>query len=93
MATRTVNEQEDLIARYIEENPDKPGIANARLIEEGVPVWALIGYLPAVDGSAEQVAADYDIPLEAVEAALAYYEAHRSLIDARIEANRIPGND
>lgn len=79
----------DLIARYIEENPTKPGSADARLIGYGVPVWALIGYLPAVGGQARKVAADYDLPVEAVEAALAYYEQHRAVIDARIAANRV----
>jgi uncharacterized protein (DUF433 family) len=78
-----------LIARYIEENPAKPGPADARLIGYGVPVWALIGYLPAVGRRAQSVAADYDLPLEAVEAALAYYKQHQSAIDARLAANRI----
>jgi uncharacterized protein (DUF433 family) len=78
-----------LIARYIEENPAKPGPADARLIGYGVPVWALIGYLPAVGHRARNVAADYDLPPEAVEAALAYYKRHRAVIDARIAANRV----
>ncbi|MGH2584285.1 MAG: DUF433 domain-containing protein [Dehalococcoidia bacterium] len=88
MKKQTVD-QEDLIARYIEENPAKPGPADARLVGYGVPVWALIGYLPAVGNRARQVAADYDLPLEAVEAALAFYGRHQAVIDARIAANRV----
>jgi uncharacterized protein (DUF433 family) len=81
--------QEDLIARYIEETPAKPGAADARLAGHGVPVWALIGYLPAVSNRTRQVAVDYDLPMEAVEAALAYYKLHEAVIDARIAANRV----
>ena len=51
-----------LIARYVEENPAKPGPADARLIGYGVPVWVLVGYLPAVGHRAREVAADYDLP-------------------------------
>jgi uncharacterized protein (DUF433 family) len=34
-----------------------------------------------------QVARDYDVPVEAVEAVYAYYQRHRPVIDARIAAN------
>jgi hypothetical protein len=34
------------------------------------------------------VAADYAIPLEAVEAAIAYYRQHTEVIEARLAANR-----
>jgi uncharacterized protein (DUF433 family) len=78
-----------LIAGYIEENPAKPGPADARLIGYGVPVWALIGYLSAVGHRARDVAADYDLPMEAVEAALAYYKHHQAVIDARLAANHV----
>ena len=40
-----------------------------------------------VAGDPLRVAEDYEVPLEAVEAALAYYELHRYLIDARIALN------
>lgn len=76
-----------LLAQYIEPNPHKPGLAEARLRDYGISVWALIGHLHTVKGDVMQVAADYDIPLAAVEAALAYYEQHKSLIDARLESN------
>ncbi len=78
----------DLICRYIELNPHRPGLDEARLKDFGVAVWALVGHLPAVDGNIAQVAHNYGVPLEAVEAAMAYYDRHRAIIDARITANR-----
>jgi uncharacterized protein (DUF433 family) len=81
----------DWISQYIDLNPYRPGLDEARLKEFGVPVWALIGYLPAVGGAVNRVAADYELPVEAVEAAIAYYHQHRSLIDARVAANSVEG--
>ncbi len=80
--------EDALIAQYIESNPHRPGREEARLRDYGVAVWALIGYLPAVGHDVNQVAHDYGVPPEAVEAARAYYQRHRALIDARIAANR-----
>jgi uncharacterized protein (DUF433 family) len=79
-----------LIARYVEDDPDRPGPANARLADSGVPIWALIGYLHAAAcGDEAQAAADYRVPAEAVRAAVAYYERarNRPLIDALIALN------
>ncbi len=76
-----------LIQHYLEPNPQKPGIDEVRLKEYGVPVWALIGHLPAVGGDHVLLARDYDVPVEAVEAAYRYYLRYRSIIDARIAAN------
>jgi uncharacterized protein (DUF433 family) len=84
---------EDLITQYIELNPHRPGLDEARLKSYGVAVWALIGYLPAVGNDVSQVAHDYDVPVEAVEAAIAYYRRHRPLIDARIAANSAKFDD
>ena len=75
------------IAEYIEPSPHYPGIDEARLKGYGVAVWALIAHLPAVGGDLARVAAAYDVPQKAVEAAYAYYQRHRALIDARIAAN------
>jgi len=77
------------IERYIEPHPSKPGISYARLTtDRHVPVWALIGHLDVVDGDVDQVAHDYGIPREAVDAALAYYKRHKASIDARLVLNR-----
>lgn len=79
--------------------PDKhrPGADRARLIAEHVPVWALIGHAGALAGTTEpdavsdevlsQVAFDYDISFEAVQAAMLYYREHRCAINTLLEAN------
>jgi len=78
----------ELITRYIEKDPRRPSLANARLIDSGVPIWALIGhYNQAVGQDLERVAADYEIPLAAAKAALAFYREHTAIIDDRIAAN------
>jgi uncharacterized protein (DUF433 family) len=75
------------IARYIAPDSLGRGVEEARLARYGVPIWALIGHMRAIDGTSEQVAFDYDIPLDVMKAALAYYKLHRHAIDARIAAN------
>ncbi|MGH2352853.1 MAG: DUF433 domain-containing protein [Chloroflexota bacterium] len=80
-------EVQTLIDRWIESNPHKPGKANARVRNYGVSVWALIGHAQAISGDSAQVASDYDLPREAVEAAFAFYRRHKSIIDDRLAAN------
>jgi hypothetical protein len=73
-----------LIATYIRQDPVRPGRHEA-LVEAGaasVPVWRLIRYAGAA-GSAE-VARLYNLPDEAMAAALAYYRRHRELLDAKL---------
>ncbi len=77
------------IERWIEPSPYYPGPQEARLVEYGVSVWVLIAYLRAVGDDVARVAEDYDLPLEAVEAAIAYYREHQSLIDAQIAMNAV----
>lgn len=76
-------------ARYIEENPYKPGVANARLVEFGMAIWAFAGPLEADGNDPERVANDYELSREQVEAAIAYYQHHRDVIDDRRAANRL----
>ncbi|MDQ2741136.1 MAG: DUF433 domain-containing protein [Chloroflexota bacterium] len=78
---------QELIDTYIEPDPNKPGIAEARIVGYGVHVWALIGYLEAVHGDIDRTAEDYELPRETVEAACAYYRRHKEVIDARLAAN------
>jgi uncharacterized protein (DUF433 family) len=86
IGSATVNEQQ-LIDRYIEVVPGL-GAAGARMRETGVDIWALVTYYKyAVARDVAAVARDYDIPIEAVEAALAYYAQHTDVLDARIVAN------
>jgi uncharacterized protein (DUF433 family) len=78
-----------LIAAYIEPHPGKPGIAEYRLHVEqnGYPVWSIVASLLNREDD-EQIAREYDISREAVEAVRAYYERNREAIDARLAANR-----
>lgn len=77
----------DLIAQWLEEDPSRPGASGARIVNYGVPVWALIGHLRAVELKPWLVAQDYDLPQEAIDAAIAYYEQNRIPIDARLMEN------
>jgi uncharacterized protein (DUF433 family) len=81
--------EDRLIQRHIDQNWGRfpGGRADARLCGSGVPVWALVGHLRVVDDDVDRVAADYKLPREAVEAALAYYRRHKDLIDARLLLN------
>ncbi len=83
---QTQSHSDALVAAYIEEDPVRPGQDEVRLNGYGVSVWAIIGYWKGV-GDIAATAAGYDLPVEAVEAALAYYERHREIIDARLDAN------
>ncbi len=76
-----------LIGQYLEPDPYRPTPDEVRLKDYGVHVWALIGYLQIPGADIERVAADYDVPVEAVHAAHAYYQRHKDLIDARLAQN------
>lgn len=80
---------EERFSRYIEENPFKPGLANARLVESGMAIWAFAGALEAGDNDAAQIAHDYELSSEQVEAAIAYYQRYQEIIDDRRAANRL----
>ncbi|MCX6021988.1 MAG: hypothetical protein NTZ05_09715 [Chloroflexi bacterium] len=80
---------DELIAKHIRPNPHRTGRDEAILLGSNISVWALIGYLPAVDGDIVRVAEDYDIPLEAMQATMAYYQRNNQIIDNRIDANRV----
>lgn len=81
-ATRT---QEELIARYIGRDPRKPGLDNSWLVDDGIPVWAIIGYWQGAAGNIEATARGFDISIDAVKAAVAFYERHQAVIDARLD--------
>lgn len=101
-------EAEALIARHVEPHPSRPGIAEWRLKERGVPVWALIGSIVLSENPEKhpevldeervavalsdsklvaQVAADYGLSREAMEAAIAYYWHNKHQVDARLRLN------
>jgi uncharacterized protein (DUF433 family) len=82
-------DEDRLIQEYIDPDWDRypAGRADARLREYGVSVWTLIGHLRAIGGDVDQLAADYELPHEAVEAALAYYRQNKDYVDARLLLN------
>jgi len=87
--------EEELIQRYIQRDPDKPGVEEARLANYYQHVWALIGHWKATNHDAAEVAAAYDVPEEAIHAALAYYRRHKAAIDTRLAAHMasVDGSD
>lgn len=88
MATTEIHNADALIAKYIEPHPAKPGRAFARVKTRGVPVWALVAFLTDDFSNADEVASDYAIPREAMEAAIAYYQQNKAYIDAWLLLNR-----
>ena len=79
--------EEEVIGRYVELDPNRPSADRARLIGSLVPVWASVGALPAYEHDIAQLAAAYDLSVEAVEAGLAYFQNNRCAIDARLAAH------
>jgi len=81
-------QDQDLIERYIDPEWDRypGGRADART-REGVPIWALVAHLRATGSDPDQLARDYHLSREAVDAALAYYRQNKKHIDARILLN------
>lgn len=81
-----------LIDKYIFPSPRRGGIANMVVEPYVIPVWALIGSLLLWENATpEEVASSYEISLEAMQAAIAYYHRHKAVIEARIDANRSYG--
>ena len=84
-----VEEQSDLVSKWIRPHPRRRGVEEARLVAPRIAVWALIGHLRTVDWDSARTAAAYRIPEEAVKAALHYYRQHQAAIDARLAANAV----
>ena len=82
-----------LIAQYIAHDPASAHISDARLVGSDLPVWFLVRELKAARGNVLQVAADYDLPRDAVVAARTYYLQHAAPIDARIAAETLIRGD
>ncbi len=81
-------EQEALIARWIQPNPHKPGAAAAWVLPHHVSVWAIVMQLQLDGWNVPGVAAWYELPVEAVEAAIEFYQRHKVDVDAKIAHNR-----
>jgi len=84
--------EDELIAQYIEPNPYQSGHGDAWIVGYGVPVWAIIGAMHAAgttDAIVKQTAAEYQLPIDAVRAAVAFYHRQIDVINARILANTV----
>jgi uncharacterized protein (DUF433 family) len=62
---------------------DKPRIRGRRILVQDIAIWH-----ERLGKSADEIAAEYDLTLSDVYAALAYYFDHRQEIDARITEDR-----
>jgi uncharacterized protein (DUF433 family) len=76
------------IARWIEPAAADTDPADCCVLPRRVPVWAIIGQLKLEYWKAEVVAGEYELPLEAVQAAMAYYRRNQRDVDQRVAANR-----
>jgi hypothetical protein len=86
------------LAKMVEFDPEQPVVDQARLMESGIAVWAIVNHTETfvegeiggdVDAAAiVQTARDYMIPVMEVVAALEYYRMHRAAIDAWRERER-----
>ncbi|HZU76622.1 MAG TPA: hypothetical protein VFA70_07645 [Dehalococcoidia bacterium] len=79
---------QELITRWIEQNPYHPEPASAWVLPRCVSVWVVIRQLELDRGDVASVANAYELPRDAVEAARAYYAQHKAAIDARIHEHR-----
>jgi uncharacterized protein (DUF433 family) len=86
--TLSPDERQALIHRYIAPDPHHLGIAHYVLREYGISVWALVAYVETVGHDLDRVAGDYDIPVEQVRAALAFYAEHADAIDTYLASRR-----
>jgi uncharacterized protein (DUF433 family) len=86
MALEQAIDEERLIEAWIEDNPHKRPVADAWLKDYGVAVWAIMTDLKRGE-PIEEVADAFDVPIEAIVAARAFYERNRGPIDARIAMN------
>ncbi|HEV2126804.1 MAG TPA: hypothetical protein VGW38_28950 [Chloroflexota bacterium] len=87
MVNRAATDEDKLIEKWIEPDPWKSGVEQARIKRYGMNVWAIIGYIGMEDGDPADAAQGCEIPVKAVEAAIAYYRRHKACIDALIRAN------
>jgi len=77
-----------LIGQYIEPDSDPRRVEEARLRDHGYAVWALLGDLLLPGRTADLIAREYRVPVEAVDAVWAYYLRNRVALDRRLAENR-----
>jgi uncharacterized protein (DUF433 family) len=91
IADAPITDEDELIARWLEPDPLSGGKAEFRVVGHGVHVWALAGYFRTenvpTDVYVDEAARAYELPREAVLAALAFYRRYQVIVDDRIDAN------
>lgn len=83
----TKAETDTLIAQHVSPHPSNVGLDEYWLKAPGIPVWAIVGSMHANHLNTDDVAALYHISHEEVEAAWAFYQRHRAIIDNRLTKN------
>ena len=73
---------DEVLDAMIELDPLKPGRHNARFVEYGYHLWAVLNSLRRTNGDIVDAAAEWGMPADAIRAAIRYYERHRELSDA-----------
>jgi len=76
-----------MIDQYIEQSPYELGRENARLKGRRISVPTLVTALLYQGGDLYAVAEEYEIPVEAVRAAIWYYGQNKLVVDARLLLN------
>ena len=73
-----------MIDKYIEQSPYELGRESARLKGRRISVPTLVTALLYQGGDLYAVAEDYEVPVEAVRAAIWYYGQNKPVVDARL---------
>ena len=71
-----------MLSHIIEQDPNEPGRHNARFVEYGHHVSAVIGTLQRNNWDIALTADEWHMPEIAIQAAIEYYARHRELFDA-----------
>jgi uncharacterized protein (DUF433 family) len=80
MSSKTLDEH---IERTLDTAGGRPRIRGRRITVQQIAIWH-----ERLGKSADEIAAEYDVTLADVHAALAYYFDHREEIDARMAEDR-----
>ena len=78
---------DELIEKYIWLPEPTTWPAEARIKGHGQHIWALVGFGQSVNNDPAQIAAGYNLPIEAARAAMAYYQRYRAIFDYRLAEN------
>jgi hypothetical protein len=74
------------IDRWIQGPASSP--TEASVLPRFVPVWAIVGQLKLEYWKPEVVAGEYELPLDAVQASIAFYRRNQTQLDELVAANR-----